>query len=174
MRRSATVAILSLAVATGGGAQGGRQDAVVNPLPQGNRAQLEATFRKQMAHRAKVELGLTDDQMRRLQETHRKFAQNERGLDMNENQTRHALRNALIEAPSADQERRVGEMNDQLMSLQRQRLDLVAAEQKELGGFLTNVQRVRFLGLQENFRRQVLESLGPNAPPAGRRDRPPA
>jgi uncharacterized protein YbgA (DUF1722 family) len=61
-----------------------------------------------------------------------------------------------------------------LLSLQRQRLDLVASEQKDLGAFLTNVQRVRFQGLQENFRRQVLDALRQNAAPAGRRGRPPA
>jgi hypothetical protein len=174
MRRAATVAILSIAVAfSGASAQGGRQDTVVSPLP-GDRAQLEARFRQQMARRAKVELGLNDDQMKRLQNIHRKFALNERGLDMNENQTRRALRDALLETPSADQDRRVGELNDKLLSLQRQRIDLVASEQKELGGFLTNVQRVRFLGLQENLRRQVLDATRPDAPPAGRRGRPPA
>jgi len=173
MRRAAVVAILSALVAVDAGAQGGRQDAAIGPL-QGNRAQLEMRFRQQMARRARAELGLNDDQMRRLQETHRKFAQGERTLDMTENQTRRALRDALLESPSPDQDRRVGELNDQLMSLQRQRIDLLASEQKELGGFLTNVQRVRFLGLQENLRRQVQDALRPDAAPAGRRGRPPA
>jgi hypothetical protein len=175
MKRFAAVTMLSAAIAIGAGAQGVRQNAVNSPLPQQDRAQLEARFRQQMARRARTELGLTDDQMRRLQETHRKFAQNERALDMSENQTRRALRDALMGASSADQERQVGELQDRLLSLQRQRLDLVAAEQKELGAFLTNVQRVRFQALQENFRRQMLDATRPaDAPPlAGRRGRPP-
>jgi hypothetical protein len=61
------------------------------------------------------------------------------------------------------------------MQLQQQRFDLVVAEQKEMGRFMTNVQRIRFEALQENFRRQIAQNFGPggDAPPAGRRGRPP-
>jgi hypothetical protein len=38
---------------------------------------------------------------------------------------------------------------DDLLALQRQRLELVGAEQQELSRFLTPVQRARFLALQE-------------------------
>jgi hypothetical protein len=85
------------------------------------------------------------------------------------------LRSALLETPSADQDRRVGQLHEQLMQLQQQRFDLIVAQQKEMGKFMTNVQRIRFEALQENFRRQIAQNLGSDGgpPPGGRRGRPP-
>jgi hypothetical protein len=170
--------LLTVAAVGVAGAQGERSD--VGPGQRGakamNRAALEASVGARLARRAKMELGLSDDQMHRLVATNRKYAAQHRDLDQREGQTRRALRDALLEAPSADQDRRVGELHEQLMQLQRQRLDVNGAEQRELGGFLTNVQRVRFQALQENFRRQLLDATRPPAAPptAGTGGRPPA
>ena len=113
-------------------------------------------------------VGAGPDQMVKLEDVNRRFGQQQRALDQRENQTRQSLRQALMEAPSADQDKRVGDLHDQLMQLQRQRLDLIASEHKELGGFMTNVQRVRFQALQENFRRQLQDGHAQQARPAGR------
>ena len=51
----------------------------------------------------------------------------------------------------------VARMIDRAIALQRQRLDLVAQEQRELSSFLTPVQRARYLDLQERLRRRVEE-----------------
>src|ERR1043165_1193361 len=151
-----------------------RSDAPGQLRPQADRQKLEMQVRKDLANRARLELGLSPDQMSHLAEVNRKFAQQERQLDVQENQTRRALRDALNQPPSADQDRRIGELHDQVVKIQRQRIDVSEAEQKELSGFLSNSQRVRFQGLQENFRRQLLEALRTNgAGPAGRRGRPP-
>jgi uncharacterized protein YbgA (DUF1722 family) len=137
------------------------------------RALLELQVRQKLTQRAQVELGLSPDQMTRLGEVNGRFSQQQRVLDQRENQTRQSLRQALLEAPSADQEKRVGDLHDQIMQMQHERLDLVAAEQKELSGFMTNVQRVRFQALQENFRRQLQEALRQQAAPPGSRGSPP-
>ena len=44
---------------------------------------------------------------------------------------------------------------DRVLQLQRQRLDLMADEQKDLAGFLTPVQRAKYAALQEQIRRRV-------------------
>jgi predicted transglutaminase-like cysteine proteinase len=130
-----------------------------------NRAGLELQLRQKFAQRARVQLGLSPDQMVKLEDVNRRFGQQVRALDQREMQTRQSLRQALLEAPSADQDKRVGDLHDQLMQVQRQRLDLISAEHKELGGFMTNVQRVRFQALQENFRRQLQDGLRQQSPP---------
>ena len=139
---------------------------------KGSRAGLELQLRQKFFQRARVELGLDSGQMMRLLEVNRRFVPQQRGLDQREMQTRQSLRQALVEAPSADQDRRVGDLHEQLVQMQRQRFDLIEAEQKELRGFMTNVQRVRFQALQENFRRQLQEGLASSAG-RGRRGRPP-
>jgi hypothetical protein len=138
-----------------------------------NRAGLELQLRQKLARRARVELGLGQDQMTKLAEVERRFGPQHRGLDQRENQTRQLLRRSVSEVPSADQEKRVGDLYEQLMQVQRQRLDVIGAEQKELAGFMTNVQRVRFQGFQENFRRQLQDGLRQPGGPPGYRGGPP-
>jgi hypothetical protein len=150
-----------------------RPDGSGQPRSQPDRQALEKQLRQGLANRARQELGLSPDQMGRLAEVNRKYAQQERQLDMLENQTRRALRDALAQAPSADQDKRIGDLHDQIVRIQRQRIDVSEAEQKELAGFLSNSQRVRFQGLQENFRRQLLDALRANGAGPGRRGRPP-
>ena len=181
MRTTLTVGLLVLAVTTVAGGQ--RAERFDTGRPQrdaarglgANRAGLEMQVRQKLARRARIELGLGQDQMVKLADVDRRIGQQQRELGRRENQTRRSLRDALLEAPTADQDRRVGDLHEQLMQLQRQRFDLMAAEQKELGGFMTNVQRVRFQGLQENLRRQLQDGFGPNAgpPPGGRQGPPP-
>jgi len=138
-----------------------------------NRAMLEAQLNQKLNQRVRVELGLGPDQMTKLGDVNRRFVQQQRALDMREMQTRKSLRQALVEAPSADQERRVGDLHEQIMQMQRERLDLTSAEQKELAGFMTNSQRVRFQALQENFRRQLQDGFRQQAAAAAARGGPP-
>ena len=138
-----------------------------------NRAGLELQLRQKFARRVQVVLGLGPDQMTKLADVNRRFGQQQRTLDQRENQTRQALRRALLEAPSADQEKRVAELHDQVMQMQRQRLDLIDGEQRELAGFMTTVQRVRFQAMQENLRRQLQEGRQQAALPGTRGGTPP-
>jgi len=54
----------------------------------------------------------------------------------------------------ADQDR-VSRMLDQLVDVQRQRIDVFAREQRDLARFLTPVQRAKYATLQEGLRRRV-------------------
>jgi hypothetical protein len=173
MRRTAFVALFALASAAA--AQGSPEAAQGQRggLNGGNRAGLELQLRQKLYHRVRVELGLAPEQMTKLEDVTRRFGQQQRSLDQRENQTRQSLRQALMEAATPEQDKRVGDLHQQLMDAQRQRLDLVAAEQKELAGFLTNVQRVRFQALQENLRRQMQDGMRQQGGLPGRRGGPP-
>jgi hypothetical protein len=43
----------------------------------------------------------------------------------------------------------------QLIAVQKRRVELMEAEQRELAGFMTPVQRARFMALQEQMRRRL-------------------
>jgi Spy/CpxP family protein refolding chaperone len=50
---------------------------------------------------------------------------------------------------------KITEYLDQLVQLQRQRVELFAQEQRDLAQFMTPLQRARYTALQEQVRRRV-------------------
>ncbi|MBX3132982.1 MAG: hypothetical protein KF689_06300 [Gemmatimonadaceae bacterium] len=144
------------------------------------RDSLESRVRARMAQMMRTQLGLNDDQVRQLQATNRRFEGQRRALFEQERRVRAELRTAL-DAATPDQEARVGTLLDRTLALQRQRLELTEAEQKELATFLTPTQRARLYGIEEQMRRRMDEMRDnrprPGQPPGGRRpfaDGPPA
>lgn len=120
------------------------------------RDSLEGRVRERMGRMMREQLGLNDDQMRRLQATNRQFEGQRRALLEQERGARMALRQELQRGDTTRQQE-VSTLLDQMMRLQRQRLDLVEAEQKELATFLTPVQRARLFGMEEQIRRRMEE-----------------
>lgn len=101
-----------------------------------------------MAELVQRRLGLSDDQANRLRaSTSRHVAQREQLL-REERRLRRALREEVARGPAAAQDR-VARMLDELVALQRQRLDVLSAEQRDLAQFLTPVQRAEFMAMQE-------------------------
>ena len=169
---------LANGAAQGGEPQGGRQR-------QGgpgrmNREQMEQNFRAQLASLLKTQLGLNEDGMRQLSEVNQRFDRQRRELVRREMMTRRGMREEALRGDSAN-----GARIDQLMAdqfkIDRERIDLTEAEQRELAKFLTPVQRAKYLGVQEQIRRQMDQMRGrrggmpPGDPPADsfRRRRPP-
>ena len=76
-----------------------------------------------------------------------------------------ALRRELVDEATANQAT-VSAQVDRMLGIQRQRLELVEAEQKDLAKFLTPVQRAKFLALQNQMRERVEEMR--QRPGAGR------
>jgi Spy/CpxP family protein refolding chaperone len=143
--------------------------AAQEPTP-GTRAQrdsLEARVRSRMGLMLKNQLGMTDEQVRRFQATNRRFEGQRRTLFEQERRVRFELRAALAAGDTASPVR-VSALLDRTIALQRQRLDLLEEEQKELASFLTPVQRARLFGLEEQLRRRMGE-LREQGPPDGRR-----
>ena len=161
---------------------GAALQAQARPVPGGerrdsmpNRAQMEQRVRERLGGMMKEQLGLSDPQMTRLQETNRRFEERRRLLVDQERDIRMSLRDELIAGDSARQPQ-VGGLLDRMLKVQRQRLELLESEQKELSGFLSPVQRAKYLGVQEGMRRrlQQMRQQGgePGMGPMQRRMRP--
>jgi hypothetical protein len=142
-------------------AQGGaRQDVA----PQ--RAELEQRLRQRIAEVVRRRLELNDDQMARLATVNQQLDRQRMALLGEERQARIALRTEMQAGNSANQQK-VATLLDQLLRLQRRRLDLVENEQRELAKFLTPVQRAKYFGLQNEIRKRMQELR--DRPPAARR-----
>lgn len=118
------------------------------------RQRMEQQLRQGLWRIAKQRIGLTDDQMTRLEESTRRFEPRRRELALDERTQRQTLRTEIAAGDRANQER-VGAALDRLLQLHRQRLDLMAEEQKDISAFMTPVQRAKFAALQEQLRRRV-------------------
>ena len=174
----ATLAVAPLAT---GSAQGGeRQRGIQRQGGAGrmDRAQLEQRFRSRLATLLKTQLGLNDDQMRQLSDVNQRFDLQRRELNRREMMTRRSVREEVLKGDSADNGRVDQLMKDQF-KIEHERIDLVEAEQRELSKFLTPVQRARYLGVQEQVRREMDQIRGRamqgwgDPPPGGRRGRRP-
>ncbi len=149
MRLVALAVALSLSFAGEASAQ--RQD---RERATPRRAALERQLGERTAQVLKRRLALTDAQMTRLQATNRQFEEQRRALFARERQTRVELRREILSEDSANQSR-VSQLLDQTLQLERQRLDLLQSEQRELAKFLTPVQRAKLLGFQTELRRRT-------------------
>jgi hypothetical protein len=131
------------------------------PFRGTERDSMEARVQARMGMMLRNQLGMSDDQLRRFQETNRKFEGQRRALFEQEREVRTALIAALAATDTAKQQERVGTLLDRTMEVQRQRLQLLEAEQRELSTFLTPVQRARVFGMEEQIRRRTMEMREP-------------
>lgn len=137
----------------------GPQQAPTRPTAAGdsvrpNRANLEQQVRERIAKVTKEQLGLTDQQMTKLQATNKKYDDQRRLIVDQERDVRMSLRDEMLRPDSARQGQ-VAALLDRVIKTQRQRVDLAEQEQKELAGFLTPLQRARYFGLEQQIRQRV-------------------
>jgi hypothetical protein len=118
------------------------------------RAELEQRLRQRTGEIVQRRLGLTQDQMTKLQASNKDFEKQRMDLMTRERTTRQMLRAQIMMGDSANQSK-VSQLLDQSIQLQRQRLDLLQSEQRELGKFLNPVQRAKYLGLQTEMRQRA-------------------
>ena len=121
-----------------------------------NRGRLEQQVRERIGRVVQQQLGLTDAEAQRLQQVNQRYEAQRRDLVRQEREARVGLRRELQRGDSADQAR-TDTLLGALLQLQRRRLELVQAEQRDLAQFLTPVQRARYLALQDQMRRRVEE-----------------
>jgi Spy/CpxP family protein refolding chaperone len=154
--RGLAMATLLLSLATEGiEAQGmRRRERLAQPNNPQQRQQLEQQLRTGVARVVKQRLELTDDQMMKLRRSNAQFEPRRRSLNQEERQHRRELRSQILAGPTADQTR-IGAAVDDLLQLQRRRIDLQIEEQRQLAEFMTPMQRARYLALQEQLRRRV-------------------
>jgi ribosomal protein S18 len=143
---------------------------------QPSREQLQRRLQERLGNMLRRELGLNDAQMRQLSEVNQRFDVRRRELFQREVANRRAMRAEIMRGDSADQSRVDGYVTAQFR-IERERIDLTEAEQRDLGRFLTAVQRARYMGIQEQIRRELDQLRGrgrPNmGPPDSSRRRPP-
>ena len=118
------------------------------------RTALERQVQQQLWRLTRQRVGLSDSQMRQLVPVNQRFEVRRRQILREERATRLALRGAVLDSAGADDER-VSAQIDRLLQLERQRIDLVQEEQRELSRFMTPMQRARYMALQEQVRRRV-------------------
>ncbi|HVZ48337.1 MAG TPA: Spy/CpxP family protein refolding chaperone [Gemmatimonadaceae bacterium] len=118
------------------------------------RAQLEERVRQRFAQRLKTQLGLTDDQMAKVRDINLRYAERRRTLLDQERDVRMSLREAVVAADSTRQGD-VAKLLDRMMTSQRQRIDLLEQEQKDLASVLTPLQRATYMGMEEQLRQAV-------------------
>lgn len=149
LMRHAIVAVLLV------GLWGGSAAAQRTRQPDARRDSLEARVRARMAMVLRTQVGLNDEQITRLQAVNRRFEGQRRSLFEQERRVRGELRAAL--GSDSAQDARIAPLLDRTIQLQRERLDLLEAEQKELATFLTPTQRARLYGMEEQMRRRMQE-----------------
>ncbi len=120
-----------------------------------NRAKLEQQVRERIAQVTRERLGATDDQMAKLQATNQKFDEQRRALVDQERQARIALRQAMGPRADAQQQAQIGALLDRVNGFQRQRMDIQEAEQHELSGYLSPIQRAKYFALEQQVRQRV-------------------
>jgi len=118
------------------------------------RTALEQQVQQQLWRLTRQRVGLSEAQMRQLVPVNRRFEARRRQILLDERETRLALRGAVLDSAGAD-DARVSAQIDRLLQLERERIDLVQEEQRELSRFMTPVQRARYMALQEQVRRRV-------------------
>jgi len=136
-----------------------------NQPPLGERALLQRQVRQAWAGAVRRQLNLNNEQMRTLNQVNTKYDRQRAEIQRDERQARLGLKAAMEDTASADQNARIEQQMNVLVQAQRRRADLFEAEQKELSGFLTPLQRARFTGLQENLARQLQRVQQNTAPP---------
>lgn len=117
------------------------------------RMRLQRQIRQAFTRAVRVQVGLSEEQMRQLAPINRKYVGERQALAREETETRMALR-AELAKPQPNQDS-VAKLSDRLQAIPRQRLDLNDAEDKELTGIMTPVQLAKYRALQERVQRQL-------------------
>jgi hypothetical protein len=136
-----------------------------NPGRPDQRAQLEGDVRREFARIVRERVGLSDAQMQKLGPLTQKFEDQRRQTQVDERNARIRLQAALLDDVPGDSAK-VNALVGQLLDVQKRRLAIAEAEQKELGTIMTAHQRARFLGVQEQVRRRM-EQMRPGPDDGG-------
>ncbi len=132
------------------------------------RAEMERRVQERINEVIRQRLELDDEQVVKLRDVSGRVEDERRAVRNEELTTRFALRQELLAGDRVN-EARVGELLDRLPKLERRRVELIEAEQRELAKFLTPSQRARYFALQDELRRNMQEMqrrrIGLDGPP---------
>lgn len=101
----------------------------------------------------------TDAQMKQLQAIDARFEPERIRLVREEMTVRQQLRQAMLDSANID-EARIGQLLDQMVTFPGKRAAIMEAEQRELAGVLTPLQRAKYQAIQEQLRRRIEQGRG--------------
>jgi len=139
-----------------------------------DRDELRRRFQERFGAVVKERLQLNDSQVVRLGETNRRFEEQRRLLLQQERDVRMSLRDELLaEQQGGGNQQRISSLLERAITVQKQRIELLENEQRELSRFLNPTQRAKLLGMQEQLRRNASEMRrrGDVGPPGAIRER---
>lgn len=158
MRLQRLLAALAISVIAASSVVQAQRAVPRDSTPAGRQA-LEQRVRQRMAAVVQQRLALNADQMRRLGEVNRDMEAQRRLLNQQERDVRIGLRTEVMRGDSANQDR-VARYVDQLIDVQRRRIDLLSREQRALAAFMTPTQRAQYLAIQDQVRRRMEDMRG--------------
>ncbi len=123
-------------------------------VTEATRAMLERRVQDRVNEIVRVRLALSDEQFQQLRSLATRIEDDKRALRNDELTTRFSLRQELLAGDRVN-ETRVGELLDKMPKLERRRLDIMEAEQRDLSKFLSPSQRARYFALQDELRKNM-------------------
>jgi len=123
-------------------------------VTEATRAILERRVQDRVNEIVRVRLALSDEQFQQLRALATRIEDDKRALRNDELTTRFSLRQELLAGDRVN-EARVGELLDKMPKLERRRLDIMEAEQRDLSKFLSPSQRARYYALQDELRKNL-------------------
>ena len=129
------------------------------------RAQLRDRIEQVFMDRARVEMSLTDDQAAKLQTTTRRMFERRQGLEAENRRLTQVLESQMRPGIAGDP-RLIRTALDSIVTIRIAAAQLYRDEQRDLSGYLTDVQRAQYHLLRERFLARVADVR------AQRQDRP--
>jgi len=118
------------------------------------RERVEGTLRAALARAVRERLNLNDQQASRLMDVNRRFGEDRIRLTRDELRLRRDLRQSIADRDSS-RAPETARLLDDLLEVQRQRLELQQKEQSQLSEFLTPEQRARYIAMMDQLRRRI-------------------
>jgi hypothetical protein len=148
--------VLGFAVilAPGLAAQQGGRDSVRSDTAEAE--QLRTMIEQRFSQRVQQELKLTTEQTGKLRSTQERFGPRRRTLMRQQMERRRALENQMQPGVAANQDS-VRKLMDALTTGRLEMVRIQQEENRELNGFLTPVQQVRYNLMRERFMQRVGE-----------------
>ena len=122
-------------------------------------------------------VGLSEEQMRRLVPVTQRYEQERRTLQLEDRSARVGLRDMMRNEQTAEP-KQVDRFLQRLLDVQKRRVQLLEAEQRDLSAIMTPVQRAKFMAVQEQIRRRLeqvrqrrsplIDGEAPGSPPPSR------
>lgn len=123
----------------------------------GDQQALARQLRQAFSGVVRKKLNLTDDQARQLQASDRKFTQQRNQVLQSERQARLGLKAAMEDSSGTRDQAKIDQYMQQLVAAQHRRADILEAEQKEMAGYLTPLQRAQYQALHEQLNKRIAQ-----------------